>query len=226
MVTKKAKVENIGVCGKCEKEKDLPHDTKSNGKVCDDCFIELNEAGLTFDEYDLRPDERTKEQAADYLQCTTRNIEILKSSGKLAAQKRRRRVNGIVRKQLIFKTSDLEKFKNAADQPTEVPTVVKENEMQKTNIEENNEILSSSQLFVAEKLGQFAEAMNHFSRQLPGMAAAPTDNQPKFLTVEEASKEYRLAQAEIHRLIEDGSLRKLKGSKGEILISRKQIEEL
>ncbi len=179
------------------------------------------------DEYTLQPDEMTKEMVRAELGFkNVRSVEMLKKNGDIPAQKLRRRVDGEVRQQVIFKREDVLKFKTKSDSPVNIPTVEKSNAMEKAKSTEQSEFLNASQVFVAEKLLEAANIMQSFTKQLPGAAAPMGDDKPKFLTVEQASNEYGLAQAEIKRLIKDGVIRGFTGSKGETLVSRKQIENL
>jgi hypothetical protein len=83
----------------------------------------MAEAQMAPDEYALRDDEMTKEQFAEKAGVTLRAVEGWKADGKIAAEKvRRRGADGKVRKQLIFKTDDVDAYLNEADEPVKIPT--------------------------------------------------------------------------------------------------------
>ena len=225
MIAKKSKVENQEVCPICDVKDDLIHHySPLNKNICDNCYTKLHQKPLPLDEYDLRPDELTKEQFADKAGVSVRNIEIWKKAGKIAAQKLRRRVNDVVRSQLIFKAADVEEFLKDENKAVNLPKVEKteSNQLEKTKTNEQGEFLNTSQMFVAEKLGQFADAMNTFTKQLPG---ATTDAKP-FLTVKEAALEFHLSESCLRGLVKDGVLTKLTGKNGETIISKKQLLNL
>jgi hypothetical protein len=178
---------------------------------------------MSFDEYDLQPNELTKEQVAEILQCSTRNIEILKKKGELPAQKLRRRIAGVVRSQLIFKAEDIDEYKKEKDAPVEIPTVEKEMDqigLAKANTGEQNEMVTASFAFGLNKMAEIAESMKNL------LPVASVADAPPFLTLKEASEFTRLGQAEIKRLVDADVLKSFKGSHGEILVSRKQLLEL
>lgn len=158
MIAKKSKVENktnFGTCGKCKKEKVLEHELKKNGQVCDECYLEITQIEIPTDEYSLQPDELTKEQFAEKAGVSMRNIEIWKKAGKLPAQKLRRRVNDVVRSQLIFKSKDVENFLKDENKPVNLPTVEKEMETQSLQLTKSAEnlFLETSQIFANDNLG-------------------------------------------------------------------------
>jgi excisionase family DNA binding protein len=223
MIAETAKEKNVGTCGKCKKEKDLTQETKLHGQVCEDCYLEKFQIGMSFDEYDLQPNELTKEQVAEILQCSIRYVQMLVKKGAIPAQKLRRRVGGVVRENLIFKTEDIDDYKKEKDSPVELPTVVKEMDqtgLAKANTNEQNEMLTASVAFGLNKMVEIAESMKKF------FPAAPVADAPPFLTLKEASEFTRLGQAEIKRLVDADILKSFKGSHGEILVSRKQLLEL
>jgi hypothetical protein len=82
-------------------------------------------AAVTVDDYDLKPGELTKEMVADRAGVTIRAVEIWKHEGKLPARKERRRINGVVRKQLVFQETDVDVFIGAANEPVNMPRVEK-----------------------------------------------------------------------------------------------------
>jgi hypothetical protein len=222
MIAEKAAVENSGICGICKTEKDLTQQSQVHGAICEDCYLQKFQIGIPMDEYDLQVDELTKEQVAEKAGVTLRNVEIWKKEGKIPAEKLRRRVGGVVRKQLIFKVAEVEKFLNGQNQPVKIPTL----ELEKAK-NEQTEFLNASQMFVAENLGKFADAMNQFTdtvtKQLP---AAGPEQRELFIPVKQASLEYGISQAEIKHLITEKIIRGFTGSNGEIKVSRKQIENL
>lgn len=188
---------------------------KAKEPIHDEQFVKEHQ----FDEYTLQPDERTKEQVAETLQCSTRNIEILKKAGKLEAQKLRRRVDGIVRSQLIFKTADIEKYKKEIDAPVNLPKVEKmESGLQETKQSENQKFPSSSPDFANRFFNMMTQSMQ--------TNLLPAKDEPPFLTVKEAAEFSHLSESCLRHLVNDGTLGKFTGTKGETMISRKQLLNL
>ena len=228
MIAEKAEVENLEVCPICDVEDNLIHHySPINKQICDQCYLKLHQKPLPLDEYDLQPDELTKEQFADKAGVSLRNIEIWKKAGKIPAQKLRRRVNDVVRSQLIFKSEDVEKFLSGANEAVNLPKVEKENKsLEKTNTGEQSDFLNASQMFVAESLGKFADSMNNFTenmtKQLP---VAVTDAKP-FLNIKEAAEFSEISESCLRGLVKDAVLTKFTGKHGEVLISRKQLLNL
>ncbi len=151
--------EKTGFCAKCKKEDVSISELKRNRQLCEDCYLKIHQIELPLDEYTLRADELTKEQFAEKAQVSIRNVEIWKASGKLPAEKVRRRVNGTVRKTTIFKLADVEKFLAGENIKVSFPTFEKEtaapsgnNSMQLANKNENHS-LEFSQLFANENIG-------------------------------------------------------------------------
>ncbi|MGI8642409.1 MAG: hypothetical protein ACR2MG_20970 [Pyrinomonadaceae bacterium] len=229
MKAEKAEVDNFGKCGKCGKSKTLPQHSKTDGDICEDCYLEKFQIDLPLDEYTLQPDELTKEQFAEKAQVTIRAVEIWKAAGKLPSQKLRRRIDGTVRKTTIFKTADVEEFLKAENSKGNIPKVENTTSMQKTNTGEQNDFLNASQMFVAENLGKFADSMNNLTeslvRQLPVPGAPPADAKP-FLNIREASEFSEISESCLRQMVKDAALTKFTGKHGEVLISRKQLLNL
>ncbi len=185
------------------------YDNKIKLKICDECWTKSHQKPLPLDEYDLQPDERTKEQVAEILQCTTRNVEILKKAGKIPAQKLRRRVDGTVRSQLIFKVSDIENYKKEIDAPKEIPFVVK------TNAAEQNEIRNSS----PELAFDFMEKMNNFAQMMQPKKSMLTELTKKiFIGIDELAQVSGIAKSRLEIAIKEAEqkevLRHFTGERG------------
>jgi hypothetical protein len=184
------------------------------------------ETAKQLDEYDLQPDELTKEMLADKAGVSIRTVEIWKKEGKLPAQKIRRRIDGVVRKTTIFKTADAEKFLTGENAATEFPKVEKQQTaMQETNKGEND-FFAASQMFVAENLGKFAESMNNFTEQFKTNQLPPAQTEKPFLNVKEAADFSGLSESCIRQLVKDEALKKFTGKHGETVVSRKQLINL
>ena len=219
MVAQKKAVENsVGICPICSTQDNLPHFySPENANICDECYTKLHHKPLPLDEYDLRPDEMTKEQFADKAGVGLRAVEIWKKQGKIQAQKLRRRVDGVVRQQLIFTTGDVEEFLSKSNEAVNLPKVEKEfNQLEKTNDGEN---FGNSQMFA----NQF---MNMFAHTLQNPNLLPGKEEPPFMTVKEAAEFSHLSESCLRQLAADGTLTKFTGKHGETMISRKQLLNL
>jgi hypothetical protein len=225
MIAEKKEVENktFGVCPVCNGEDlALPHfNSFVHGKICNECFTKLHQKPLAFDEYDLQPDELTKEQVAEKLQCSLRNIEILKKNGKLPAQKLRRRVDGVVRSQLIFKVADIEAYKKGIDAPMNVPTV------EKAKMNEQSEAALTSPNFGFDVVNRFAEVMNNF---LPRKNIYTELTGKTRISVEELASVSGIAKSILSKAIDEavknGSLRHYTGERGKSVYRTDELEFL
>ena len=191
--------------------------TKEN-VIEDENWVKEHQKPLALDEYDLQPNELTKEQFAEKAQVSLRNIEIWKKAGKIQAKKVRRRVDGIVRSQLIFDVADVEKFLSGANEPQILPKIERDvTEIQKTNENENHNF-NSSQMF------GFMNFMQNLPKILP--TAAPMENAQPFLNVKDAAEFTHLSESCLRQLVADETLTKFTGKHGETMISRKQLLNL
>jgi hypothetical protein len=181
------------------------------------------------DEFTLKPGELTKEQAADRFGCSTRNIEIMKSQGKLAGEKVRRRVDGVVKQVLIFHEEDIDKLK----EPVKIATVEQKQEAM------GLELHAAAGERDAKFFSILAHAMDEMDarsteRQTEAMAKLgealglnnKVEEKSQFLTVEAAAEEKELSPAGIRQLIKDGKLEPFPGKHGRTMISRRQLEAL
>ena len=163
MIAKEAKKTN-NKCIKCNKKKELPHKTQhgdKKGLMCADCFIKVKQNDLPIDEYSLQSNEMTKQMVADELQCSLRNVEILKKKGKIPAKKLRRRVGKAIRLQVIFDKKDVENYQKATDEETHFPQLEKTNKESSKQLQPaSNDFMQQSQIAILEMLGNMNQNQN------------------------------------------------------------------
>lgn len=158
------------------------------------------------DEFDLQPGEMTKEMVRQRLGCSVRKVEMLKADGKLAAEKKTRRIDGVVKpNQLIFREEDVEKYiHDEANKSTKIPTIESQ----------AMEIVRPTAEIQTQAIAMLGRALGVGPRKDP------------FLEVDAAAEEYNLSVAGIKGMIKTGALTRYPGKNGRTMISRRQIENL
>ena len=188
----------------------LPHfDNKLKLKICDECWTKAHQKSLPLDEYDLQPDELTKEQFAEKAGVSIRNIEIWKASGKLPSEKIRRRINGTVRKTTIFKVADVEKFLAGENIKVNFPNV------EKTKTTEQSEENINSQAFAF----NFMEGMNQLAQMMQTKKSILTELSGKiFIGIDELAQFTGIAKSRLEIAIKEAEekevLRHFTGERG------------
>lgn len=157
------------------------------------------------DEYDLQPGELTKSMTADKLSCSIRKVEMLKADGKLAAEKKTRRIDGVVKpNQLIFMESDVDEYKAKEAEGVKVPTHERSlPAVVERTVDNQNQ-----------GLAMLAHAMGLGPKKDP------------FLEIDAAAVEYNLSVAGLKQLVKDEVLTRYSGKNGKTMLSRRQIENL
>lgn len=181
----------------------------------------------TNDEYTLQPDEMTKEMVRAELGFkNVRSVEMLKKNGEIPATKLRRRVDGEVRQQVIFKRSDVMEYKNKSNSPVNVPTVVKES-------------AAPIRDGAIEKAGMNEQFINFFGAMFQELAGK-IDNQPKlsrlaqisgamFLDLDDAAKFSGIGKTRLETAIheaEKNGLQRFSGERGKAVWRCEDLEKV
>jgi hypothetical protein len=175
---------------------------------------------FTGDEYDLQPDELTKEMFAELAGWTSdRNVENLMKAGKIAYTQPRRRIKGVVRNKVtIIKREDAEAFLNQDKDK-------RHGVIEKPNGSEQTGKLATSPAFA----NNFMDFMNQFAA--PRSKSILTELSGKiFIGIDELARFSGIAKSRLEIAIKDagekGILNHYTGERGRSVYKCEQLDLL
>jgi hypothetical protein len=224
----KAKKEHqTGTCVKCKTE-NVPlvgTAAKLGGSVCDQCFTEIRQTGLAFDQFDLKPDELTVEMLMDKAGFVTRRtIQNWNKDGRLPYTMERRRINGTIRKQVIYQSADVDTFLEKENQVKVTPAIVREKSENANGGEK-----SLSKAFANGRSG-LMEMLAQVMSQATRPATSPLFGCPalKRLTVDGAAVMACISKTQLRAAVRDaenrGTIQRFSGPKGSSVYIAEQLE--
>ncbi len=171
------------------------------------------------DEYDLQPDELTKEMFAELAGWTSdRNVENLMKAGKIAYTQPRRRIKGVVRNKVtIIKRADAEAFLNQ-DKDKRRGVIEKPNGSERTGT------LATSPAFAnnfMDFMNQFATPRKSILTELSGKIFIGLDELARFSGIAKSRLEIAIKDAE-----QTGSLNHYTGERGRSVYKCEQLDFL
>lgn len=226
MIAEKAKVENKDTCPICLVEDNLKHYYEpEQNNICSPCFLKLCPP-LTFDEYDLRPDELTIEMVAELAGKTTRAVQkwqTAKLIGFEVAERRNPKTNQ-VRELTIFKKTDIDEFLNnrrKGKQSYKIDKVTIEETAALQPSEMNNQVMNA--------FAMMFESINAKLDQTPKLSPLAQITGKMFLDIDETARACGIGKTKLLKAIHEAEktgLQRFPGERGKAVWKCEDLQKI